>query len=169
MYIWTSVAHVALPLGEVGVQQISAANEPPFLDAMKIVLKDQPGLYIFPNMPPGTPMDEYGKKLKTSPSGLLIYKQAGAPALAPGQLIAEFLIEVVEVLLLAFLLAHTTLTGFGPRFGLVLAVAFLGSTWTNLSYWNWYSFPASYTLASIFVEFTGLSLAGLVAMRILRK
>ena len=36
MFVWMSVAHVVLPLGETGVQEI--ANEPPVLTAMHAAL-----------------------------------------------------------------------------------------------------------------------------------
>jgi hypothetical protein len=169
MYVWTSVAHVALPLGETGVSQIAEPGEPPFLDSMKTVLKDQAGLYIFPGMPKGMAMDDYSKKLQTMPSGLLVYKSPGAAAMTPGQLAGEFVFELLAATALAFLLANSSLSGFGARLTLVLVAAFLGSTWTNYSYWNWYSFPTNYTVAAILVEFTGLVIAGLVAMRMLKR
>ena len=54
-------------------------------------------------------MQQYEQKLAANPSGILIYHPPGAKALTPGQLVTEFLTEVAEALLLASLLAQTSL------------------------------------------------------------
>ena len=46
MFIWTSIAHMALPLGEAGIREI--ANESAVLGAMHSTIGEQTGLYIFP-------------------------------------------------------------------------------------------------------------------------
>ena len=53
MFIWTSVAHMALPLGEAGIREIP--NESAVLSAMQSNIGDQTGLYIFPG--PGVGKD----------------------------------------------------------------------------------------------------------------
>ena len=44
MFIWTAIAHMALPLGEAGVTEIP--NESAVLSTMQINIGDQTGLYI---------------------------------------------------------------------------------------------------------------------------
>jgi hypothetical protein len=46
MFIWTSIAHMALPLGEAGIREIP--NESAVLSAMQSNIGEQTGLYIFP-------------------------------------------------------------------------------------------------------------------------
>ena len=46
MFIWTSLVHMVLPLGEAGVRELP--DETPLLSAMESSIKRQPGLYIFP-------------------------------------------------------------------------------------------------------------------------
>ena len=46
MFIWTSIAHMALPLGEAGLGEIP--NESAVLSSMQSNIGDQTGLYIFP-------------------------------------------------------------------------------------------------------------------------
>jgi hypothetical protein len=48
MFVWTSIAHMALPLGEAGIAEI--ANESPVLSAMQSNIGDNAGLYIFPSL-----------------------------------------------------------------------------------------------------------------------
>ncbi len=169
MFVWSGIAHMASPLAEVGISQIEAANEKPFLTAMDIVMKGRPGLYFFPGLPKGESQTDHARKLETSPSGLLLYAPAGAKMLETRQMIVEILVEILEALLLAFLLSKTTLSGFGPQFGFVVAAAVFGTIWTNLSYMNWYGFPLSYTLAYWFMQFIGMLVGGLVVIRVLKK
>ena len=46
MFIWTSIAHMALLLGEAAVREIP--NESAVLSAMQSDIAEQSGLYIFP-------------------------------------------------------------------------------------------------------------------------
>jgi hypothetical protein len=47
MFIWTSIAHLVLPLGEAGIQEIpnEIPNESALLSAMQSNIGDQTGLY----------------------------------------------------------------------------------------------------------------------------
>jgi hypothetical protein len=46
MFIWMSIAHMALPLGEAGIREIP--NEAAVLSEMQSNIGEQTGLYIFP-------------------------------------------------------------------------------------------------------------------------
>src|SRR5215469_17816680 len=48
MFVWTSIAHMALPLGEAGIAEIP--NEPTVLTAMQGSMGEKAGLYIFPGL-----------------------------------------------------------------------------------------------------------------------
>lgn len=168
MYVWMSVAHVVTPIGAIGISQIS--GEGPLLTLMTTALADKPGLYMFPAMDEGADaMDKYGKKLQTMPSGMVVYRRAGAKPLDPVQLLGEFALEMVLVLLGVWLLSKTVAVGFGARLGFFCVVGLVASLWTNVSYWNWYTFPANYTLANILTEFTGFAVVGLVVAAMLGR
>jgi hypothetical protein len=175
MFIWSSIAHMVLPLGEAGIKEIP--NEQPVLSAMNAGLGQASGLYLFPGMglspdasrqQRNAAMQQYGQKLAANPSGLLIYHPPGAPALTPGQLTTEFLTEFVEALLLTFLLAQMRDTSFGSRLGLAVVIALIGAITTNIPYWNWYGFPLSYTLPYASTQIVGYLIAGIVAASLLR-
>lgn len=175
MFIWSSIAHMALPLGEAGIKEIP--NEQPVLSAMQAGLGQASGLYLFPGMGVGpdasrqqrnAAMQQYGQKLAANPSGLLIYHPPGAPALTPGQLATEFLTEFAEALLVAILLSQIRATSFGSRIGLAVVIALVGAITTNIPYWNWYGFPLSYTLPYACTQVIGYIIAGVVAASILR-
>lgn len=175
MFVWSSIAHIALPLGRTGIREIP--NEQAVLSGMQAQMGATSGFYAFPGMGLGpnptrqeenAAMQQYEQKLAANPSGILIYHPPGAKALTPGQLITEFLTEVAEALLLAWLLAQTTLATLAARMGFVTLAALMAAITTNLPYWNWYGFPASYTTAYMFIEFVDYMVAGLVVAIILK-
>lgn len=175
MYFWTFLAHMVLPLGETAINEIP--NEQPVLEALRTALGDKSGLYFYPGMglgPDATQQQrqaaapEYAKKVAANPSGILIYHPPGARVLSAGQLVTEFVTELIESLLAVFLLAQTRLASFASRLGFVLLAGVLAALSTNISYWNWYGFPGSYTAAYMFTEFVGFLCVGLVAAAMLK-
>ena len=48
MFVWTSIAHMALPLGEAGITEIP--NESAVLSSMQRNIGEKAGLYIFPGL-----------------------------------------------------------------------------------------------------------------------
>jgi hypothetical protein len=84
-------------------------------------------------------------------------------------LITEFLTELLEALLLTWLIAQTRLESRPSRIGFVIVVGLVAAVSTNVSYWNWYGFPAAYTLAYIATQFVGYLAAGMVAVWILGR
>ena len=78
MFIWTSVAHRVLPLGEAGIAEIP--NEQAVLTIMQTSIGDKTGLYIFPGFglgPDATKqqkqeaMKTVGERMTKNPSGIL--------------------------------------------------------------------------------------------------
>ena len=172
MYAWMSVAHMALPLGSAGVSQVTN-NEPALLAQMHGTLGETSGLYMFPAF--GKPdekvlsMKDYQQKLDANPSGMLIYYPPGRQALNPMQFVTEFLLEMVEVFLAVLLLAQTRLTSYAARVAFVAGLGVLASLGTNISYWNWYGFPGTYTAAYMVTQFVGFLVAGLVVAAMTRR
>ncbi|MGH9501208.1 MAG: hypothetical protein ACRD3L_18870 [Terriglobales bacterium] len=175
MFVWSSIAHVALSLGNTGVKEIP--NEQSVLAGMQTQMGAASGLYLFPGMGLGpnptrqeenAAMQQYEQKLAANPSGLLIYHPPGAKALTPAQLMTEFLTELAEALLLAGLLAQTSMATLASRMGFVIAAAIMASITTNIPYWNWYGFPTNYTAAYMGIQLAGYLVAGLVVASILK-
>ncbi len=151
MFLWSSVAHVMLPLGQTGIKEIP--NEASVLSAMYTSLGQKSGMYMFPGMELGAhptreqdqaAMQHYGEKLAGNPSGLLIYQPPGA-------------------------MAQARLTSFGSRVGFVTLMGVLAAITTNISYWNWYGFPASYTAAYMTIEIVGYLVIGIVAALVMKN
>src|SRR5947209_7846675 len=176
MFIWTSIAHMALPLGEAGLREIP--NESAVLGAMQNNIGEQTGLYIFPAPGVGKnatrqekneAMKHMGEKMATNPSGILMYHAPGRP-MAFGKLLGiEFGTELLEAILVVFLLAQTSIASFAGRVGFVLVAGILASIATNVSYWNWYGFPCVFTASYMLIQIIGFFLVGIVAAFVLRK
>jgi len=176
MFIWTSIAHMALPLGEAGLREIP--NESAVLGAMQNNIGEQTGLYIFPAPGVGKnatrqekneAMKHMGEKMATNPSGILMYHAPGRPFTFGKWLGIEFGTELLEAILVVFLLAQTRIASFAGRVGFVLAAGILAAIATNVSYWNWYGFPGVYTAGYMFIQIVGFFLVGIVAAFVLRK
>jgi hypothetical protein len=176
MFVWTSLAHMALPLGEAGIREIP--NESAVLSAMQSNIGDQTGLYIFPG--PGVGKDatrqekneamkHMAEKIAANPSGILMYHAPGRPFTFGKWLGVEFATELVEAILVVFLLVQTRIVGFSGRVGFVVVAGILAAITTNISYWNWYGFPSVYTASYMLIQIVGFFLVGVVAALVLPK
>jgi len=178
MFIWTSVAHMVLPLGETGVKEMGA-NEGAVMGALQSNLHHAEGFYIYPG--PGLPanptraqrneaMKHMAEKLPGHPTGILIYHPADSRPMMMGRwLTVEFLTELLEALLVVWLLSQTSITGFAGRVAFVFIAGIMVSLGTNVSYWNWYGFPGNYTAAYMFIQIIGFLCVGIVAALILSR
>jgi uncharacterized membrane protein YkgB len=176
MFVWTSIAHMGLPLGEAGINEIP--NESAVLSAMQSSIGDKTGLYIFPGLGVGKnatrqekseAMKQMQQKIAANPSGFLMYHPPGRPFAFGKSLVIEFSTEVLQAILVIWLLVQTRIGSFGGRVVFVLIAGFLASITTNVSYWNWYGFPGVYTASYILIEIVGFVLVGIVAALLLRK
>lgn len=176
MFFWSFVAHTFLPLGETGVSEIP--NEATVTAAMQGSIGDKAGFYIFPGpglAPDATraekekAMGKMAESYQTKPSGILIYHPPGTPFVFGKKLAIEFATELVQCLIGAFLLTLTRLASYGARAGFFAALGLLAAVMTNVSYWNWYSFPGNYTAAYMFMQLVGFVLAGLVIALVLKN
>jgi hypothetical protein len=172
MYVWMSVAHMALPLARVGISQVGG-KESALLSAMQSSLGNSSGMYIFPGFDfsgnQAAAMKAYDAKLVNNPSGILIYHPPGAQGMTARQLIGEFLLELFEAMLAVWLLAQTTISGFWSRVGFMAAAGLLASLPTNTSNLIWYGFPATYTAATMFTEIVAFTVAGCAASLVLKR
>ncbi len=175
MFIWTSIAHMVLPLGEAGISEIP--NEKTVLDAMQSNIGEKSGLYFFPGPGVGSnatrqekneAMKQEVAKMASGPSGLLIYNYA-RPFAFGKSLTVEFATELIESILVVFLLAQTLIGSFGGRVGFVFVAGILAAITTNVPYWNWYGFPCVYTASYMSIQIIGFFLVGIVAALVLRK
>lgn len=171
MFIWTSLAHTVLPLGQMGVQEI--ADDAPVIATLQGALGDRDGLYIFPGSGNGAKSEDAAsrktmeERTAKEASGLLVYHPPGRDTAMGPYIGKELALEIFQALILAWLISTSTASGLGGRtlaavgVGLVVAVA------TNGSNRIWYGFPTDFTFAAILIQVVAYAVAGAVIAAIL--
>ncbi len=105
MFVWTSIAHLALGLGEAGISEIP--NEPAMLSAMQSSIGQKTGLYIFPGLGVGKnpsrqekneAMKNMNEKIAANPFGILMYHAPGRPFTFAKSARIEFGTELLEAI-----------------------------------------------------------------------
>ncbi len=160
VFMWQWVAHDVLPLGLTGVSTLQ--NEQAVQDALKTNIGDADGLYMFPMAM------AKGDTNAKGPEGMLVY-HSNISTMSPMQLGSEFVIEIVEMVILAFLLAQTRIGNLWCRVGFAAAAGVMVAITTNGSYHIWYGFPADYTAAAMLMTVVGYSVGGTVIALLLPK
>ena len=160
LFAWESVAHLVLPLGQAGLKTID--NEQAVVGALRDTVK-QPGLYFFP-----ASAASGAAQAAVGPTGIMAVQPNGTTALMPSQLLTQLGADVVAMMLAGILLVQAGgLPGFGKRVVFFTVMGILPALRTDLSYWNWYAFPTSYTAAQFTVNIVGFCVAGMVLAKLI--
>lgn len=152
IFIWSSIAHIALPTGELGIK--SLPNEAPVVAALKGNISE-PGFYFYPGGDMKHMTSEqraaWEKKLNAGPHGLVLYHPGGAEAMSPKQLTMELLSDLLIGMILAGTLwaAAVRVQSFFGRVQLVTLLGALPIIATDFSHWNWFGFPIEYLVAQV--------------------
>jgi hypothetical protein len=164
---------MVLPLGEAGFR--AAPNEAAFMASLKDQFKEE-GLYIFPAPEdrPGMTSAEKSKameaamaKARTGPAGLLLAYPNGEAEMTALQLGRQFVADILVMMVGAWILSKAAIvTGYFARVALVTALALVPILQVHVPYWNWYGFPATFTLAAAATNVIGFFFAGLVLARV---
>lgn len=163
MFIWGAVAHMALGLGNPGIHP--PIHEDVVLSSLHEGLGNEPGVYILPWLGPDAMGDEaavkaYAAKASTTPYAWVVYLPQGGDMTQMGRpLVMQWVSDTLAALVLAALMSLPGL-GLGRRLGLALAAAVFAWFSTMVPYWNWYRFPASFTVAALVEQVIGWLLAG---------
>ena len=164
MFVWSSFAHLATPLGMIGISTLP--DESVTVGNLASAIGEKGGLYLFPMNGGSSP----SSSAATAPGGFLVFNPQTSTSMQPPakNLIIEFLTELAEGLIAAWLLAQTALTAYAARVGFVAAIGLAAAITTNIPYWNWYTFPLAYTFGYGLTEFIAYVFAGLAAAAVLR-
>jgi hypothetical protein len=171
LFIWGAIAHMALPLGEMGIRAIPPKGEEAVLASFRSAIPER-GLYFFPGMDKhGTPSAAEQKaweaKIQQGPAGILVINPAGGEAMSPRQLLTELGTDVVAALLAAVVMTQVR-PGYLRRVALTTLLGVLGVVTISVPYWNWYGFPLDFTAAEAIDQVAGWFLVGLVLAAVVR-
>ena len=167
MFFWGFVAHMFLPLGEIGMKTLPIAKQDVVLAAARDAL-GEPGIYMVPSF---ENMDDYGDEAKgtelsariaANPYAFIVYQPQGVDMVnGMGPFLArEFVTNVLSAILAAFVVSFAAVA-FGLRAALVGAMGLFAWLAVHVPYWNWYRFPLDFTLAGLAMQVIGWLLAGL--------
>jgi hypothetical protein len=169
IFFWGFVAHMLLPLGEMGLRSIPKEDD--LTAAIKKEVRE-PGLYFVPGRDMSKSqsqeeMEAYTAKLTKGPYGFMVIYPDGRDVSMSKRVPIELGTNLVCALLAAILVSQLR-PGFSVRVASVTLVGFLASIMTLVPYWNWYGFPTDFTLAQIVEKTVGWLLAGIVLALIVR-
>ncbi|MCI0406087.1 MAG: hypothetical protein L0209_08465 [candidate division Zixibacteria bacterium] len=172
VFIWGAVSHMVLGLGEAGIK--SLPNEEAILPVLSANITE-PGFYFFPGIDMRTSskeqMDVWTEKHRTGPAGIMIYQPIGGEPMPANKFIIELVTNILAALVAAFLLSKAV-GNLGGVIGKAVFVALFGlfaGLDIDLSHWNWYEFPTTYTLAYMVDHVIAWFLAGLVLAWFFKK
>jgi hypothetical protein len=170
MFAWGAVSHMFLGVGEAGVQ--SLPNEEAVIACMRQNIPNA-GLYFAPGMDMSrTPTDEefaaWSQRYEAGPNVFLVYRPTGITPMSPRQLGYEFLSNVLAAIVGAFILSWT-LPGFGKRVFLAALIGLAAWLSVNVSYWDWYRFPANFIASELIEQVIGWGLSGAAMALVLRS
>jgi len=169
VFVWSALSHIALGLGTAGIRSIP--NEERVAQAIRGVITE-PGLYFFPGFDTSHKMTAeeqkaWTEKYRRGPSGILVVQPGGREPMTPVELVIELVADILAAGVAVFVLGAMG----GSFLARVMAVGLLGVfEWLdiNVSYWNWYKFPSTFTVAALIEQLVGWTLAGLVMALMLR-
>lgn len=164
LWLWGAVAHMALPIGEMGHR--TAVEQDAAIAALRASATSGDGVYMLPGMSPEQWRDESARnafvaKYGASPFALVIYRPGGNPGITSmgPNLAKHWLTCVLGALVAAWLLAMVT--GFGRRVVVAAALGLFAWLAVSVPYWNWYLFPAQFTLGAALEQVIGWAIAGI--------
>lgn len=174
MFFWGFVAHMLLPLGDIGLIEATAAQQDAVLASVKENLQRGPGVYIVPMdrsvMENPDLAKSYGERLLANPYAFIVYQPKGVDMInnMGRNLGIEWATNTVSALLVAFLVSFAAV-GYGNRVLLVLVAGMFGWVANAVPMWNWYRFPSDFICASMIKQGAGWLLAGLAIAWALRR
>jgi len=172
LFVWGMVSHMALGLTDAAVKMLPAET----VGALGGL--GQAALYLYPGVDQsGSPaqqeaaMKTWAEAYQRGPRGILVYTPQGGNPSFGGLLALQFLTCVVVGLIASILLwmAGPGPGGYGARVGFVALLGLLASVFVDVPYWNWYSFPADYTLRVLVDRTVGMLAMGLALGAIVKR
>ena len=98
----------------------------------------------------------------------MVYRPHGGKPLSPKLFGIELLSNIAACWVAAMILTRVA-GGYGARVWAVTLMGLFGWLAISISYWNWYGFPGSYTMAEGIDQVAGAFFAGLVLAGIIRR
>jgi hypothetical protein len=165
MFFWGAFAHMVLPIGEMSFR--APVNEDKVIAALRDNLPAEHAIFMLPyfDMAKGDDpkaKEAFSTKAKASPFAFIVYSPFGRDYMEMGaNLFHQWLSDTLAALLIVLILIRSTTSAIR---GLYTGLAFGVFAWLSMMvpFWNWYRFPAAFTLGTLLEQAFGWLLAGAV-------
>jgi hypothetical protein len=171
--LWGAAAHMALPIGMMGMQIPSDASQQAAIRALDAEFERE-GVYVLP-MPQESQwsdeaaMAEFGKRSTTHPYAFVVFQPQGRDGMAAmGSSIGKQTASCIAAGLIAAFLASGIAGGRARRVAVVTSLGLFSWLTLSVPYWNWYRFPAALTQGALIEQVIGWLLGGIVIALILK-
>jgi len=169
MFAWGAVAHMFLGVGEAGVKPMP--NDEAVIACMKANIPNA-GLYFSPAMDMSRTLTKeeeaaWMAKYEAGPNVFLVYRPVGIAPMSPRQLGFELLSNILAAWVGAFML-NLVQPSFFKRFMVATGIGVAAWLSINVSYWDWYRFPANFVASELIEQAVGWALSGAVMALIVK-
>jgi len=171
VFIWSAFAHMVLPIGQMGLKTIPN-SEDAVLNAMKSNIQE-PGLYFMPGFDMSRKQTEAEQqalqtKYEAGPTAFLVYNPTGQKMITAGQLIRQALFQILGGLIAAFIIS-ATVASLTTRGVMVMLMGLFAWLAISAPQWNWYRFPAAFTIAAGLDQVIGWLLGGFLIAWLIQR
>ncbi|MBI5362526.1 MAG: hypothetical protein HZA53_05055 [Planctomycetes bacterium] len=173
LFLWGWVAHMALPLGTMGLSNLPT-GEAQVAEALRSHVTTA-GVYVVPGFDParkwdGAYQESIASQRKAGPYALMVVVPKDALSMDSSQLVNEAGTSITLALIAAFLiLVAGGLSSLWARLLFCVLLACFGLLQTDVRFWNWYQFPGTFTLAQVIDKVAGGVILGLVIHLVYRR
>ena len=171
VFCWSSVAHMFLSLGEMGMHTDKLPGEVALRSAMTEHLPES-GLYFIPGMDPALESDpakqwdEAAERMASGPVALMVVRKDGHSGMAK-ELVLEGIANICGALIAALIICCIP-CAFFCRVLVVMALGLFSWISIDASYVIWYGFPVEYAAGQLIDHLVGWLLAGLAIAAIVK-
>lgn len=166
VFVWGTISHMLLPLGQAGVRAIKPDSESQVLAVLRATMPER-AIYIFPGMdmtksPTAEDQKLWQARFAQGPAGIVVLnpKPTGNFVTWLG---TELATNILAALMVALVMLHIPDDlGMLRRGGLVALLGLFETFDIDASQWNWYHFPTAYLAAQAVDHTIGWFLGGLV-------
>jgi hypothetical protein len=165
MFLWGAFAHMVIPIGEMSMR--APVDEDKLMTALHENLPAEHAIFVLPYFDMAKADDPKAKeafsaKAKASPFAFIVYSPYGRDYMEMGaNLFHQWLSDTLAALLIVLILIRGAVSAVR---GLYVGLAFGVFAWLSLMvpFWNWYRFPAAFTVGTLIEQAFGWLLAGAV-------
>ncbi len=175
-FAWGAVSWLVVPFNSASLH--SASNEEAILVMMKDSMRGK-GMYALPAMPRKSGVaanddllqKQYAEKLKAGPTALVVFNPHGSEQMRLDQMVYGLVNSIMCALIGAWFLMRST--AYASTY--IARVAYFGmlgvlvSFFVHLSNYNWFDYPADFTVAMVLDAVLGWVVAGLGVAAIVRQ